>query len=86
MNSSCTIATGGLWATGQLAGKYAGVFTSCATQHGGHETTYFYDLFKISSILTTIPFFAHQGMLFVPLGYTSGLIGDNSEMMGGSPW
>ncbi len=66
-------ATGGLWMKGELAGKYAGMFTSTGSQHGGQETT----------ILTFIPVLAHHGIIFVPFGYTSGLIQDNSEMMGG---
>jgi NAD(P)H dehydrogenase (quinone) len=45
-------ATGGLWAKGALTGKFAGIFTSSASQHGGQETT----------ALTTIPFFAHHGI------------------------
>lgn len=30
-------ATGGLWAKGALIGKFASVFTSTASQHGGQE-------------------------------------------------
>ncbi len=48
--------TGGLWASGALIGKFAGTFTSTASQHGGLETTH----------LTTIPFFVHHGMNYVP--------------------
>ena len=33
------------------------VATSAAGQHGGHETT----------VLTTLPFFAHHGVIFVPV-------------------
>ncbi|KAE8209810.1 hypothetical protein CF327_g6250 [Tilletia walkeri] len=51
--------TGGLWASGGLVGKFGGIFTSTASQHGGQETT----------ALTTIPFFAHHGITFVPIGY-----------------
>ncbi|EFP91865.1 hypothetical protein PGT21_006111 [Puccinia graminis f. sp. tritici] len=68
--------TGGLWQTAGLYGKFAGIFTSVASQHGGHETTAF----------TTIPFFAHHGIIFVPLGYTNPNLTDNSEIMGGSAW
>ncbi|KAG5220475.1 flavodoxin fold protein [Salix suchowensis] len=32
-------ATGSLWATGALAGKYAGLFVSTGTQGGGQEST-----------------------------------------------
>lgn len=32
-------ATGGLWASGALVGKFGGFFTSTGGQHGGQETT-----------------------------------------------
>lgn len=51
--------TGGLWASGALIGKFGATFTSTASQHGGNETTH----------LTTIPFFVHQGVNYVPHGY-----------------
>ncbi|PWZ00099.1 putative 1,4-benzoquinone reductase [Testicularia cyperi] len=51
--------TGGLWASGALIGKFASTFTSTASQHGGLETTH----------LTTIPFFVHHGINYVPIGY-----------------
>ncbi|KAJ3061800.1 hypothetical protein HK102_008988 [Quaeritorhiza haematococci] len=69
-------ATGGLWATQALAGKYAGVFTSTASQHGGQETT----------ILTFIPHLAHHGIIYVPLGYGHKGLNDNSQLVGGGPW
>lgn len=59
--------TGGLWFTGALVGKFAGVFTSTASQHGGQETT----------ALTTIPFFVHHGISFVPCPYTLPELTDN---------
>ncbi|BGP55745.1 hypothetical protein JCM8202v2_003352 [Rhodotorula sphaerocarpa] len=68
--------TGGLWFTGALVGKFAGVFTSTASQHGGQETT----------ALTTIPFFVHQGISFVPCPYTVPELQDNSEVVGGGPY
>ncbi|PLW26787.1 hypothetical protein PCASD_23424 [Puccinia coronata f. sp. avenae] len=68
--------TGGLWQTAGLYGKFAGIFTSTASQHGGHETT----------ALTTIPFLAHHGIIFVPLGYTNPNLTDNTEILGGSAW
>ncbi|KAI5440170.1 hypothetical protein KIW84_025491 [Lathyrus oleraceus] len=55
-------ATGGLWKTQQLAGKPAGIFYSTSSQGGGHETT----------ALTAITQLVHHGMVFVPIGYTSG--------------
>ncbi|BGP48527.1 hypothetical protein JCM10450v2_004403 [Rhodotorula kratochvilovae] len=69
-------ATGGLWAQGALVGKFAGVFTSSASQHGGQETT----------ALTTVPFFAHHGILFVPIGFAAPELTDNSEVVGGSAY
>lgn len=50
---------GGLWVSGALVGKFATIFTSTASQHGGLETTQ----------LTTLPFLVHQGVIYVPLGY-----------------
>mmetsp|Transcript_649 Transcript_649/g.1182 ORF Transcript_649/g.1182 Transcript_649/m.1182 type:complete len:260 (-) Transcript_649:339-1118(-) len=50
--------TGGLWKSGALVGKAAGVFTSVGSQGGGQET----------GGLATVTFFAHHGMVFVPLG------------------
>ncbi|KAN0065263.1 hypothetical protein ACQY0O_001760 [Thecaphora frezii] len=52
-------ATGSLWAKGELVGKFGATFTSTGSQHGGNETTH----------LTTLPFFVHQGINYVPLGY-----------------
>lgn len=70
-------ATGGLWQSGALAGKPAGLFCSVGTQGGGIEAT----------LLTAIPYLAHQGMMFVPAGYGAGpaLFGVE-ELRGGSPW
>jgi NAD(P)H dehydrogenase (quinone) len=42
--------TGKQWQGGELVGKFATVYTSTASQHGGLETTQ----------LTTMPFFFHQ--------------------------
>ncbi|KAJ9083155.1 hypothetical protein DSO57_1037494 [Entomophthora muscae] len=67
---------GGLWATGALQGKFAGTFISSNTQHGGQETTHL-------TFLTTL---AHFGMIYVPLGYTSPHLQEDSEVMGGSPY
>ncbi|PUU81198.1 flavo protein-like protein [Tuber borchii] len=70
--------TGGLWAKGELYGKYVGVFVSTGTQGGGQEVT----------ALQSISTFAHHGMIFVPLGYKNafGILADASEVRGGSPW
>lgn len=68
--------TGGLWQSGALAGKFTGIFFSTAVQHGGQETTAF----------TTITYFAHHGMVYVPLGFANPHLFDNSEVIGGSPY
>ncbi|GAA5975789.1 hypothetical protein JCM11641_005874 [Rhodosporidiobolus odoratus] len=68
--------TGGQWFTGKYAGKFGGVFTSTASQHGGQETT----------ALTTIPFFAHHGIAYVPAGFGCPELTDNSEIVGGSAY
>jgi len=71
-------ATGGLWAKGALAGKYAGVFVSTGTPGGGQEST----------ILNSISTLTHHGIIFVPLGYstTFEVLSNLSEVHGGSPW
>ncbi|KAI8374255.1 NAD(P)H:quinone oxidoreductase, type IV [Radiomyces spectabilis] len=68
--------TGGLWAKGTLHSKFAGTFFSTASQHGGQETT----------ALTTVTYFAHHGMMYVPLGFTHPNLSDNSELIGGSAY
>ncbi|GAA5814477.1 hypothetical protein MFLAVUS_007974 [Mucor flavus] len=67
--------TGAAFAKGTLHGKFAGTFFSTGSQHGGQETT----------ALTTIPFFTHQGMTYVPLGFPAQL-NDNTEIVGGSAY
>ncbi|KAJ3369423.1 hypothetical protein GGF31_005333 [Allomyces arbusculus] len=69
-------ATGRLWVSGGMMGKPAGVFTCTNSQHGGQETT----------IMTMVPYFAHLGMVYVPLGYASPHINQVGEVLGGSPW
>jgi len=71
-------ATGALWATGGLHGKYAGVFVSTAGHGGGQEST------PLASISTL----AHHGIVFVPFGYAKAFaqLTDLSEAHGGSPW
>ncbi len=68
--------TGGLWAKGQLIGKVGSVFTSTASQHGGHETT-------VTSFHTTL---LHHGMVVVGVPYSRPELTDNSEVLGGSPY
>lgn len=64
----------GLWLSGALAGKPAGVFTSTSSLHGGQETT------LLSMMLPLL----HHGMLIVGIPYTE------QELMatagGGTPY
>lgn len=70
-------ATGGLWQAGTLVGKPVSMLTSTASIGGGAEAT----------ILTTLPFLAHHGMLFVPAGYRAGVaLFSVDGARGGSPW
>jgi len=71
-------ATGGLWASGGLAGKYAGLFVSTAGAGGGQEST------AIASLSTL----AHHGIIYVPFGYSHafGQLTNLAEVHGGSPW
>ncbi|PWO01224.1 putative 1,4-benzoquinone reductase [Tilletiopsis washingtonensis] len=68
--------TGGLWARGALKNKMAGFVTSTGSQHGGAETT----------ALTTIPFLAHHGIIFVPLGFTQPELSTLDEIVGASAY
>ena len=52
-------ATGQLWLTSALHGKFAGVFVSTGSLGGGLEST----------VLNTLTTLCHHGMIFVPLGY-----------------
>ena len=52
--------TSASWASGDLVGKPAGVFTSTSTLHGGHETT------LLSMMLPLL----HHGMLICGLPFT----------------
>ena len=65
---------GAEWASGALVGKPAGVFTSTATQHGGHEST------LLSMQLPLL----HHGCLIVGIPYTEPLLSSSSG--GGSPY
>jgi NAD(P)H dehydrogenase (quinone) len=71
-------ATGGLWQTGGLWGKYAGLFISTGTSGGGQEST----------ALAAMSTLTHHGIIYVPLGYatTFPILADLSEARGGSPW
>jgi len=71
-------ATGKLWASGGLWGKYAGVFVSTGTPGGGQEST----------VIATLSTLTHHGIIYVPLGYKTvfPILADLSEARGGSPW
>jgi len=66
--------TSGLWISGALSGKPAGVFTSTQTLHGGQETT------LISMMLPLL----HHGMYLVGLPYTESALTETRS--GGSPY
>ena len=66
--------TGALWASGALAGKPAGVFTSSASQHGGQEST----------LLSMMIPLLHHGMLLVGLPYTEPALA--ATRGGGTPY
>lgn len=68
--------TGPLWMNGALVGKVGSVFTSCASQHGGHETT-------ITSFHSTL---LHHGMVIVGVPYTEQKLLDMTAVNGGSPY
>eukprot|EP00602_Paraphysomonas_sp_CaronLab_P003468 CAMPEP_0185024180 /NCGR_PEP_ID=MMETSP1103-20130426/7150_1 /TAXON_ID=36769 /ORGANISM="Paraphysomonas bandaiensis, Strain Caron Lab Isolate" /LENGTH=194 /DNA_ID=CAMNT_0027557077 /DNA_START=110 /DNA_END=694 /DNA_ORIENTATION=- len=68
--------TGGLWQSGGLVGKTAGIFFSTGTQNGGQETT----------AMTWVTQLAHHGMIYVPLGYINPAVFDLSTPHGGSAW
>ncbi|MGQ0619441.1 MAG: NAD(P)H:quinone oxidoreductase [Panacagrimonas sp.] len=64
----------GLWLSGAMVGKPAGVFTSTSSMHGGQETT------LISMMLPLL----HQGMLLVGLPYTLPEL--SATQTGGTPY
>lgn len=66
--------TSGLWLSGALSGKPAGVFTSGGTAHGGQEST------LLSMMLPLL----HHGMLIVGLPFTDGLL--SRTRGGGTPY
>ena len=68
--------TGGLWMQGALIGKVASAFSGSASQHGGQEVT----------LLSTIPFFLHQGMVYAGLPYSCQEQMGVEEVKGGSPY
>jgi NAD(P)H:quinone oxidoreductase type IV len=68
--------TGNLWMNGGLIGKVGSVFTSTASQHGGHETT-------ITSFHSTL---LHHGMLIAGVPYSEQRLLNMDEITGGSPY
>jgi NAD(P)H dehydrogenase (quinone) len=68
--------TGGLWHSGALLGKVGSFFTASATQHGGQEAT----------ILGSLPFLFHHGMVIVGLPYAAQGQMRLDEISGGSPY
>lgn len=68
--------TGQLWAKGALIGKVGSMFTSTATQHGGHEAT----------LLGFSTFFYHMGMVIVGCPYAAQGLTAMNEITGGSPY
>lgn len=68
--------TGGKWASGELNGKYYGVFSSAGSQHGGQET----------AVLTSLPNFVHHGMVYVAPGFSHKNYSEISEIVGATPW
>ncbi|KAL9105320.1 MAG: hypothetical protein Q9227_009487 [Pyrenula ochraceoflavens] len=70
--------TGGLWQSGALHGKFAGLFVSTAGLGGGQEST----------CLAAMSTLAHHGIIYIPLGYahTFGQLTNLDEVHGGSAW
>lgn len=68
--------TAQLWLNGTLIGKVGSVFTSTATQHGGHETT-------ATSFHSTL---LHHGMVVVGIPHSCQELTTMSEISGGSPY
>jgi NAD(P)H dehydrogenase (quinone) len=66
----------GVWKSGDLEDKPAGVFTSTASIHGGQEST----------ILTTLVPLLHFGMIFIGTPYVQNPQIMTAEAMGGSPY
>jgi NAD(P)H dehydrogenase (quinone) len=66
--------TSGLWLTGELVGKPAGVFTSTASLHGGQEST------LLSMLLPLM----HHGMILMGLPYSESSLLETSG--GGTPY
>ena len=61
---------------GALVGKAVGTFTSVGTQGGGQETCN----------VAMLSFFAHNGMVFVPMGYVEPKVFSYDEPHGASAY
>lgn len=66
--------TAGLWMTGAMIGKPAGVFTSSASLHGGQEST----------LLTMMLPLLHHGMVITGLPYSEAAL--HNTHTGGTPY
>lgn len=66
--------TSGLWVSGKLVGKPAGVFTSTSSLHGGQEST------LLSMMLPLM----HHGMVLVGVPYTERALTETDS--GGTPY
>ncbi len=67
--------TGQIWQSGGFVGKIASIFFSTSTIGGGQET----------AAMTMLPYLAHHGMLYAPIGYTNPKLFELT-VHGGSPW
>lgn len=67
---------GRLWQSNILHGKFVGTFFSTGSLGSGQETT----------TLSCIPFFAHLGLIYVPIGYKHKGITNLNEIHGGSAY
>ncbi|MBD2858672.1 NAD(P)H:quinone oxidoreductase [Spongiibacter sp. KMU-158] len=66
--------TAGLWMTGAMIGKPAGVFTSSSSLHGGQEST----------LLTMMMPLLHHGMVIAGLPYSEAAL--HTTTTGGTPY
>ena len=67
---------GQLWMNDELHHKFVGTFFSTGSIGGGQEST----------TLTTMPFFAHMGMIYIPFGSHRKRPLPEGEVAGGSAW
>lgn len=67
---------GQAWYKGELHHKFVGTFFSTGGIGAGQETT----------AMSTMPFFAHLGLIYVPLGSHGKKVAPAEEKAGGSMW